>query len=137
MNLVLVEESSGAHDQDRVVVAADVWLDKRETLAALGTLLAGFQEVAIVPPVIVLMGNFHSKSAAGAADFQELKDGFAALARLIDQFPRIKASTRFVFVPGPGDPGPAAVLPQPPLTPYFTADIMACMPNAVFASNPC
>lgn len=74
-----------------------------------GCSIAGFQEVAIVPPLFVLMGNFHSKApavagcmsaaqraggggAAQAVDFMELKAGFAALAKLIDRFPRIKVS---------------------------------------------
>lgn len=49
-----------------------------------------------------------------------------------------QASTKFVFVPGPGDPGPADALPQPPLPSFFTSELVSVLgDNAVFASNPC
>lgn len=113
-------------------------------------------------------------------DFQALKQGFAALAKLIGECPmlvvsgrtacsrscrtcvRARSSTprlgcestaplecraarrrrpqknsRFVFVPGPGDPCASDALPQPPLPRYFTEDVLAVCPNAIFASNPC
>lgn len=40
-------------------------------------------------------------------------------------------------MPGPGDPGPANVLPRPALPAYFTSDLRQLLPTAVFASNPC
>lgn len=49
----------------------------------------------------------------------------------------LQAGSRFVFVPGPGDPSPGDILPQPPLPTFFTADITRVLPNAVFATNPC
>lgn len=45
--------------------------------------------------------------------------------------------TRFVFVPGPHDPGLGQVLPQPRLATFFTAELAAALPSAVFATNPC
>ncbi len=45
--------------------------------------------------------------------------------------------SKFIFVPGPGDPGPGNVLPRPALPAYFTSDLRQLLPTAVFASNPC
>ena len=45
--------------------------------------------------------------------------------------------SKFLFVPGPGDPGPADVLPRPALPAYFTSELRQLLPTAVFASNPC
>lgn len=42
-----------------------------------------------------------------------------------------------MFVPGPHDPGLGAILPQPRLPSYFTSELQAVLPNAVFATNPC
>lgn len=42
-----------------------------------------------------------------------------------------------MFVPGPNDPGLGHVLPQPALPSYFTAELSALLPGAVFATNPC
>lgn len=49
----------------------------------------------------------------------------------------LQAHTQFVFVPGPNDPGLGQVLPQPALPTYFTGELQAVLPNAVFATNPC
>ncbi len=49
----------------------------------------------------------------------------------------IQEESKFVFVPGPGDPGPGNVLPRPALPAYFTSDLRQLLPTAVFASNPC
>ena len=45
--------------------------------------------------------------------------------------------SKLVFVPGPNDPGPAAVFPRPPLPALLTQKLREMLPNAVFASNPC
>jgi hypothetical protein len=49
----------------------------------------------------------------------------------------VQANTQFMFVPGPNDPGLGQVLPQPALPTYFTGELQAVLPNAVFATNPC
>lgn len=48
-----------------------------------------------------------------------------------------QAESRLVFVPGLGDAGPGAILPRPPLPDSLTAPLRDCLPNAIFASNPC
>lgn len=48
----------------------------------------------------------------------------------------LQESSRFVFVPGPADPGLGSILPQPSLPSYFTSELQQALPNAVFTSNP-
>lgn len=50
---------------------------------------------------------------------------------------RLQANSKFVFVPGPLDPGGGGILPQPPLPAYFSERLAEELPSAVFASNPC
>jgi DNA polymerase epsilon subunit 2 len=45
--------------------------------------------------------------------------------------------SQFVFVPGPNDPGLGHILPQTALPSYFTGELQAVLPSAVFATNPC
>ena len=47
------------------------------------------------------------------------------------------ANSRFVFVPGPNDPGSANLLPRPDLPKFFTQKMRDRVPSATFASNPC
>ncbi|GBF94898.1 hypothetical protein Rsub_08141 [Raphidocelis subcapitata] len=138
-----VAEVEGA--EDRLVFLQDVWLDRPETFEALGTIFAGYEEADAVPAMFVLIGNFTSKKAGdcagaggdGGADYPALRDGFGALAALIERHAKIKEGSRFVFVPGPGDPGLGGALPQPPLPSYFTSEVARVLPGAVFSTNPC
>ncbi|GLC72461.1 hypothetical protein PLESTF_001250200 [Pleodorina starrii] len=149
--LALEEAQRGA--ADRIVVLANVWLDRQEVLDSLHTVLAGFSGVLTVPAVFVFMGNYHSRAGAGGGggggsaagdgmlgghdvDYGIMRELFGQLAGLIDQYPRLKAESRFVFLPGPDDPGPGAILPQPPLPRSLTGELRRVLPGAVFASNP-
>ena len=49
----------------------------------------------------------------------------------------MQAECRLVFVPGPGDPSPGAVLPQPSLAAHLTAPVRELTSSAIFTSNPC
>merc|ERR1711933_705145 len=48
----------------------------------------------------------------------------------------VQNGTRFVFIPGPQDPG-AQTLPRMPLTNFLTSDLAKDIPNVVMGSNPC
>ena len=63
-------------------------------------------------------------------------DAFERLADLLQGFPALLQSSRFVLVPGPGDPGPAAALPRPPLMRSLVRPLLAVAPTLVLASNP-
>lgn len=115
------------------VILSDVHLDNSTVLEKLMTLLRGFQRMDPLP-LFVLMGNFtstvsHPKTVLGC---------FEELALLISKnFPRLAEKARFVFVPGPKDPGLGQVLPRPPLPPSFRAPLQQRLRNVSFASNPC
>jgi len=120
---------------DMVVVVSDLYLDKPQVMARLGEMLSGLE--AACPPLFVFMGNFTSKPMpARPGDHKKLKSYFDALADLIAKFPALCKSSRFVFVPGPNDPGVGNVLPRPPLPQTFTAKIRSKVPMAEFTSNP-
>eukprot|EP00877_Chromochloris_zofingiensis_P012640 jgi/Chrzof1/762/Cz01g27210.t1 len=136
---VVLDLAAAQHTEDRLVFLSNVWLDKQETMDALHTIFLGFEEADVVPEMFVMMGNFCSRSCSGTpnADYLALKDGFSSLAQLIEQYPKIKDGSRFVFVPGPADPGLGCVLPQPPLPSFFTSEVAQVLPGAVFTTNPC
>ncbi|KAK9814165.1 hypothetical protein WJX72_001491 [[Myrmecia] bisecta] len=127
-----------AHENDRIIIMSDVWLDKPETLDSLHLLLTGYEMMENVPSLFVLMGNFQSYSCASAStDYTAIRENFSSLAAALSQHRRIKQSSHFVLVPGPGDPGPASVLPRPGLPAQLTADLAQQLPRVSFASNPC
>lgn len=133
--LKLVEKTA---TKDVFIFIADVILDDEKTFSRLGTVLDGYENVAVVPSLFVLIGNFSSHNCSLAFyDFSRLRSLFTKLGKLICDHPRIKENSRFVFVPGPKDPGPANVLPRPRLPKFFVDELSELLPTAVFASNPC
>lgn len=123
---------------DMFVVLSDVWLDHEETMTKLEEVLDGYESMEVVPSLFILMGNFCSYPCNLAShDFNELREQFGHLGALIANHPRIKDGSQFLFVPGPGDPGPPNVLPRPGLPKFFAKELLKHVPNAVFGSNPC
>jgi len=63
-------------------------------MAGLGGVPAGFEAYDCVPPMIVFMGNFSSKSCSctADADYGALRAGFTSLARLLERHARIRVS---------------------------------------------
>ncbi|CAM4641590.1 unnamed protein product [Leuciscus chuanchicus] len=116
------------------VMVSDVWLDSVEVLEKIHTMFSGYS--AMPPTCFIFCGNF-SSAPYGRNQLQTLKDSFKALADLICEFPSIHNSSRFVFVPGPEDPGPGAVLPRPPLAEHLTEEFRERVPFSVFTTNPC
>ncbi|KAG8561457.1 hypothetical protein GDO81_015356 [Engystomops pustulosus] len=64
-------------------------------------------------------------------------DSLKNLADVICEYPSIHKSSRFVFVPGPEDPGPGFILPRPPIAEHITADFRQRVPFSIFTTNPC
>ncbi|CAM6105733.1 unnamed protein product [Calypogeia fissa] len=120
------------------VILSEIWLDHEETMQKLSQVLTGFEQVDVVPSLFIFMGNFCSHPCNLAFNrFSELRSHFGRLGSMISDCPRIKQSSRFLFIPGPEDVGSANVLPRPPLPKYFTDEILKYIPNAEFGSNPC
>ena len=64
-------------------------------------------------------------------------DTFSALADVISEFPDLAKTCPFVFVPSTHDIGLSDVLPRAPLPAAVLERLLAKVPLAVLASNPC
>eukprot|EP00970_Alexandrium_tamarense_P015658 scaffold5359_cov173-Alexandrium_tamarense.AAC.2 len=126
------------HGQDGMfVVLSDVHLDSPAVIEKIELMLEGYSDFTPLP-IFVFMGNFTSKPLSGASDGTKAMIGyFEDLAAVITKFPNIAAEGRFVFVPGPNDPGITGVLPRGPIPNFFTSSLRSKVKHAVFASNPC
>ncbi|XP_071499868.1 DNA polymerase epsilon subunit 2-like [Diadema antillarum] len=127
---VLEQENEDA----MMVFLSDVWLDQLDVQEKLRTLLAGYSEMP--PTCFVFSGNFTS-TPYGPNHIKTLKDSFHTLANMICEFPSLLEHSRFIFVPGPEDPGPGNILPRPPIPECITAEIREKVQSAVFTTNPC
>lgn len=116
------------------VVLSDVWLDKLEVMEKLRVLFSGYAQVP--PTAFILCGNFFSEWQS-RKKLEEMQKAFTALGNLIAEFPDLAANTRFIFVPGPSDPGPSTSFPRPPLPRCVTEPLRKKVRSAVFATNPC
>mmetsp|Transcript_33642 Transcript_33642/g.76076 ORF Transcript_33642/g.76076 Transcript_33642/m.76076 type:complete len:410 (+) Transcript_33642:176-1405(+) len=124
-----------AKDSDAMfVLVSDLNLDKPGVLEKLRTMFEAFEECEPLP-LFVLIGDFTSKPIVG--DAAQLVNHFKALADLISEFEHLASEGKFVFVPGPKDPGAGNTLPRPPLASVFTSYLKEKVPHARFASNPC
>ncbi|KAJ4812645.1 DNA polymerase epsilon subunit [Rhynchospora pubera] len=123
---------------DMFVILSDVWLDDEETMKKLAVVLDGYESVEAVPSLFVLMGNFCSKPCNLAFhSFSDLRMQFKKLGEMIQSRKRIMEQSRFLFIPGPDDIGPAKVLPRCALPKYLTEELQKLVPNAIFSTNPC
>ncbi|XP_031523999.1 DNA polymerase epsilon subunit 2 isoform X4 [Papio anubis] len=116
------------------VFLSDVWLDQVEVLEKLRIMFAGYSPSP--PTCFILCGNF-SSAPYGKNQVQALKDSLKTLADIICEYPDIHQSSRFVFVPGPEDPGFGSILPRPPLAESITNEFRQRVPFSVFTTNPC
>nr|KAF6393287.1 DNA polymerase epsilon 2, accessory subunit [Pipistrellus kuhlii] len=116
------------------VFISDVWLDQAEVLEKLHTMFSGYSPAP--PTCFILCGNF-SSAPYGKKQVQALKDSLKTLADIICEYPNIHQSSRFVFVPGPEDPGFGSILPRPPLAESITNEFRQRVPFSVFTTNPC
>ncbi|XP_020587022.1 DNA polymerase epsilon subunit B [Phalaenopsis equestris] len=123
---------------DMFVILSDVWLDNEETMQKLSVVLDGYESVEVVPSLFVLMGNFCSHPCnLSFHSYSNLRMQFAKLGEMITAHPRINEQSRFLFIPGPDDAGPAKVLPRCALPNYLTEELQKLIPTAIFSSNPC
>jgi len=128
--LVLEAENEGA----MLVFVSDVHLDNVLVLEKLKTLFQGYENS---PPVaFVFLGNFLSYPH-GNQSCLVLRDSLKALADVISEFSNLVENSKFVIIPGPGDPGFVNILPRPPFPDVITEYFRSAIPNAVFMSNPC
>lgn len=117
------------------VLLSDVWLDRANVMERLNRLFAGY--AAMPPTCFVLMGNFLS-SPYGSRQAKVLSERLKALGEMIAEYPELVESSRFIFVPGPSDPGFANIFPRPPIPDCVVGDdFRRRVPSATFSTNPC
>ena len=116
------------------VFLSDVWLDQAKVMEKLKVLFGGYAEMP--PALFVLCGNFCSKPY-GSNYLSRMKEHFQDLSNLIAEFPSLLESSRFVFVPGPQDPGPGSILPRPPIPQSISEATREKVPFSMFTTNPC
>uniref|UniRef100_A0A667YLG4 DNA polymerase epsilon subunit n=1 Tax=Myripristis murdjan TaxID=586833 RepID=A0A667YLG4_9TELE len=116
------------------VIVSDVWLDSVEVMEKIHVMFSGY--AAMPPTCFIFCGNF-SSAPYGKTQIKSLKESLKALADAICAYPSIHSSSRFVFIPGPEDPGPSTILPRPPLADLITEEFRQRVPFSVFTTNPC
>ncbi|KAF8138420.1 DNA polymerase epsilon, subunit B [Boletus edulis] len=118
---------------------SDVWLDNPKTFIGLQKMFDNCIENSFIPKVIVMCGNFTSRSImqGSGQDIQRYHENFDSLGQLIASYPQITRTTSFVFVPGPLDLTSNVTLPRKPILSSFTAQLRAKVPKIHFATNPC
>ncbi|XP_030637752.1 DNA polymerase epsilon subunit 2 [Chanos chanos] len=122
------------NEEAMFVVVSDLWLDSVEVLEKLHTMFSGYS--AMPPTCFIFCGNF-SSTPYGKNHIKSLKESLRSLADVICEYPNIQNNSRFVFVPGPEDPGPSTILPRPPLAEHITEEFRQRVPFSVFTTNPC
>uniref|UniRef100_A0A3Q3JZ54 DNA polymerase II subunit 2 n=1 Tax=Monopterus albus TaxID=43700 RepID=A0A3Q3JZ54_MONAL len=113
------------------VIVSDVWLDSVDVMDKLNIMFSGY--AALPPTCFILCGNF-SSAPYGKTQIKSLKGKVLKnyCTALLEFF-----FSRFVFVPGPEDPGPGMILPRPPLADHITDEFRQRVPFSVFTTNPC
>ncbi|KAL7549632.1 hypothetical protein ACHAWF_012897 [Thalassiosira exigua] len=129
-----LREQEARHGDGMFVVLSDVHLDSPAVLDRIERMLAGYADFAPLP-VFVFMGNFSSRPLVDGA--KAMTGCFEDLANVVSKFPNVADEGRFVFVPGPNDPGISGVLPRGPIPKCFTSALRSRVKHVVFASNPC
>jgi DNA polymerase epsilon subunit 2 len=119
------------------VVLSEVHLDNVKVLERLSDLFQGYEETT-PPAAYIFMGNFYSSPFLPTQEgVRNYREGFERLKLHMRHVPNhVERGTRFIFIPGPMDPG-ANMLPRTPLTNYLTSDIAKDIPGVILGTNPC
>lgn len=91
------------------IMLSDVHLDNISVMEKLKVLFDGYSDSP--PFLFIFMGNFLSEPH-GAHSAMILRDQFSALGDIICQFPSINETSKFLFIPGPLDPGYVNIFPR-------------------------
>ena len=143
-----------AAEDAQFVVFSDVHLDNPTVMQKLKAVFLGYETFGARPELFIFMGNFTSRPfGQGKDDGAWYRSLFDELGDLIASFDSFKRYSKFVFVPGPTDPGSGNVLPRHRIPKYFTKGIEEKVSyyandpdgsrsnrkvsNVFFTSNPC
>lgn len=123
-----------------VAVLSNVHLDKASVLHDLTTMLDGFDHMPTPPLMLILMGDFCSHAFGQYAnDRDTFRRLFDELAVVFSAFPHVLSRMHVVVIPGPNDPGSAAVLPRSPIPAFFLNRLASpdVCPTFTSTTNPC
>ena len=139
VNVKRLMQTSSEVQSTTFAMFSDLHLDKPEVLEGLRKVLSSDSLSKNPSALYIFMGNFSSLPLSEVlSNPSAYRSGFEALASLLANFPDVTAKSRFVFIPGPCDPGSANVLPRPPLPSSFVKCLLSneAIPHVNFASNP-
>jgi len=123
-------------DSAMLVFLSDVWLDKPEVTTRLKRLFLGYS--GMPPTAFIVMGNFMASSTeCGPQKIKSFKDLLKNFAEVLSEHQELANNSKFIFVPGPNDPGYASIYPRPPLPEFISQELTAKIPNCIMATNPC
>jgi len=136
--LQLRKQREDGNAEEMFVVLSEVHLDSARCLEKLSDLFGGYESAGAPPAAYVFMGSFTSAEFVPTAEgVKAYREGFERLKFILQRLTQhVQRGTRFIFVPGPMDPG-ARTLPRTPLTGYLTADLAKEIPGVTMATNPC
>lgn len=123
---------------DMFVVLSEVHLDVGRVVERLRELMETYESSETPPACYVFMGSFSSTPFVGTAEgIKAYCEGFLRLKFLLMRLPNHLAhGTRFLFVPGPNDPG-AKTMPRTPISGYLTSDLAKEVKGVEMCTNPC
>ncbi|CCK71053.1 DNA polymerase epsilon noncatalytic subunit KNAG_0F03890 [Huiozyma naganishii CBS 8797] len=148
--LIVLHEKEIELDENEIILLGgeSMFLDQQNVHDALRKLFAKLEELP--PYAIICFGSFFSKpvipTSSNAIPSTTLyRKGFESLAVILEEFPELVSSTKFVFVPGNNDPwksmstlGMDGVLPMAPLPSLVTHKLERVLKqDIVWATNPC
>jgi len=135
--LRVLANSEAENPEGMYVVLCETHLDSSRVLDKLADVFQGYEESA-PPALYVFMGSFCSASFVPTSEgVKSYREGFERLKFMMRNLTNhVQRGTRFIFIPGPKDPG-AQSLPRMPLSGYLTADLAKDIPGVIMATNPC
>ncbi|KAM9294304.1 DNA polymerase epsilon subunit 2 [Gastrophryne carolinensis] len=131
---VKLKQLEEENEDAMLIFVSDVWLDQVDVIEKLHVMFSGYSTAP--PTCFIFCGNF-SSAPYGKNQVKSLKDLLKILGDVICEYPNIHKSSRFVFVPGPEDPGPSFILPRPPIADHITEEFRQRVPFSIFTTNPC
>jgi DNA polymerase epsilon subunit 2 len=118
-------------DSAMLVFLSDVWLDKPEVTTRLQRLFLGYS--AMPPAAFIFMGNFMASSTeSGPQKIKSYKDLLKNFADVLSEHQELANTSKFIFVPGPNDPGHASIYPRPPIPEFISQELVAKIPNCKY-----
>lgn len=119
------------------VFLSNVHLDEPRVTQALERLLSTYASIENPPVLIVMMGNFTKERLGNKpANIKRLQSLFDNLCDMICRYRNLVEGTKFVFSPGPQDPGLGNSIPRPGLAKMLVRKLAARLSDVHFPSSP-